>query len=137
MIKRPSVPGDIWFVAQQIAYFKNLPVCKVLESNRENVSDLYGIPIWRPSSLPPLKGYFCVASQIFASRGKIALGKNKVGNLLDSLILSPGMSPLVKKRVPLNSRSLMKIVSGTQLSAHFPAKERRSTSAREIFLALT
>ena len=48
-----------------------------------------------------------------------------------------GISPLAKKRAPLNSRSLMKITSAAQLSAHFPAKERRSTRAREIFLALT
>ena len=41
------------------------------------------------------------------------------------------MGPLV------NSRSLMIIASGAQLSAHFPAKERRSTRAREIFLAFT
>ena len=54
-INRPSVPGDIWFVAQQIAHFKKVPVCKVLESNRQNVSELYGIPIWSPSNLPPLK----------------------------------------------------------------------------------
>ena len=47
------------------------------------------------------------------------------------------ISPLAKKRAPLNSRSFMEIASGAQLSAHFPAEERRSTRAREIFLALT
>ena len=43
----------------------------------------------------------------------------------------------LKIRAALNSRSSLKIASGAQLSAHFPAKERRSTRAREVFLALT
>ena len=41
------------------------------------------------------------------------------------------------KKAPLNLRSLMKIASLAQLSAHFPVRKRRSTRAREIFLALT
>lgn len=59
---RPSVldktsalcfPGHVWFVANQVAYFKKVSVETVLKVNRENVSELYNIPRWNwnPSNL--------------------------------------------------------------------------------------
>ena len=30
--KRPSLPSDVWFIAQQVAYFKNVTVTDVLVS---------------------------------------------------------------------------------------------------------
>ena len=59
---RPSVldkngtfcfPGHVWFVANQVAYFKKVSVETVLIVNRENVSELYNIPRWNwnPSNL--------------------------------------------------------------------------------------
>ena len=41
-----SLPGHVWFVANQVAYFKKVSVETVLIVNRENVSDLYKIPRW-------------------------------------------------------------------------------------------
>ena len=45
------MPGDVWFVAQQVAYWKNLNVDQILEANRQNVSNIYGIPPYSP--FPP------------------------------------------------------------------------------------
>ena len=45
---RPTLPGDIWFVAQQVAYWKNMTVEEVLQENRKNITDLYGIPPYSP-----------------------------------------------------------------------------------------
>ena len=49
--KPVSMPGDVWFVAQQVAYWKNLNVDQILEANRQNVSNIYGIPPYSP--FPP------------------------------------------------------------------------------------
>ena len=46
------------------------------------------------------------------------------------------ISPLVKKRAALNSRSRIKKTSGAQLALAGRNDERRSTRAREIFSAL-
>ena len=46
--QRPSVPGDVWFVAQQVAFFKNMTVEEVLQENRKNITALYGIPPYSP-----------------------------------------------------------------------------------------
>ena len=52
---RPALPSDIWFVAQQVAYFRKIHVEKVLVANRENISTLYRIPLWGPLDIPPLR----------------------------------------------------------------------------------
>ena len=49
--RKVSVPGDVWFVAQQVAYWKKIKVNEVLEANRRNISDIYGIPPYSP--FPP------------------------------------------------------------------------------------
>ena len=49
--RRTTVPGDVWFVAQQVAHWKNISVDQVLEANRRNISELYGIPPY--SAFPP------------------------------------------------------------------------------------
>ena len=46
--KKNSVPGHVWFVAQQVAFFKEVPVEDVLKANRDNVTELYKIPPWHP-----------------------------------------------------------------------------------------
>ena len=51
-----SVPGHVWFVANQVAYFKKVSVDIVLKANRENVSELYSIPRWKPSDVPVSDG---------------------------------------------------------------------------------
>ena len=51
-----SLPGHVWFVANQVAYFKNVSVETVLKANRENVSELYNIPRWKPSNVPAFDG---------------------------------------------------------------------------------
>ena len=49
--RKLSMPGDVWFVAQQVAYWKNVEVNQILEANRQNVSMIYGIPPYSP--FPP------------------------------------------------------------------------------------
>ena len=51
--RHDSLPGHVWFVANQVAYFKKVSVETVLKVNRENVSELYNIPRWNwnPSNL--------------------------------------------------------------------------------------
>ena len=39
-----SVPGHVWFVANQVAFFKNITVKKVLQANRDAVKEVYKIP---------------------------------------------------------------------------------------------
>lgn len=46
--RRPSLPGDVWFVAQQVAYFRKMTVEEVLQENRKNITSLYGIPPYSP-----------------------------------------------------------------------------------------
>ena len=47
---RYSVPGHVWFVAYQVAYFKNVTVLEVLQANRDAVREVYKIPEKSPSS---------------------------------------------------------------------------------------
>ena len=47
-----GMPGHVWFVAQQIAFFKQILVDEVLRVNRKNVTELYGIPPWNPTAHP-------------------------------------------------------------------------------------
>ena len=78
-----SVPGHVWFVANQVAYFKNVSVEAVLIANRENVSELYNIPRWKPSNVPVSDGLKKkprkIDDYIFTCSGRIdpKIGKGK------------------------------------------------------------
>ena len=48
---RPALPSDVWIVAQQVAYFKEVNVMDLLSATRINISNLYGIQ-WPHQKLP-------------------------------------------------------------------------------------
>ena len=67
-----SLPGHVWFVANQVAYFKKISVETVLKANRENISELYNIPPWEPSNTVVEKPKV-IDDYIFTCSGRIDL----------------------------------------------------------------
>ena len=47
-----SFPGDVWFVGNQIAEVKGVEAEQIFKSNRNNISNLYGIPTF----VEPMEG---------------------------------------------------------------------------------
>ena len=47
-----SFPGDVWFVGNQIAEVRGVEAGEIFKLNRNNISNLYGIPAF----VEPMEG---------------------------------------------------------------------------------